>query len=161
MDRTDVLDNLHYLARLSKRYRSGGGKGGGDKNGEGRGTGGSCRHVSRSEMRLMRILLATDGLNAKELAEKLDIRPPSLSEVLDKLEKHGEIERHRDEKDSRVYRIRLTEHGRNRIEKHWEEYAKARLEIESCLTEEEKKTFCIICEKLIAHLISLSSDNTY
>ena len=150
MDSTDLLDCLQYLARLSRRYWGGSGRGRRRDRGKG--------HASHSEIKLMDILSAADGISAKELAEKLDIRPSSLSEALDRLEKRGETQRTRDEKDSRIYRITLTEQGRHRIEKRTEEYATARREIEACLTDEEKAVFFSICEKLIAHLISLSSN---
>ena len=143
MDRSDVLESLMQLMRLVRRYQGGG-------------PGGGRRHSSHSEAILMRILSADDGLSSKELAEKMNIRPPSLSETLDRLEKRGEIERVRDEKDSRVYRIFLTERGRLEVEKRAEEYVNARLEVEGCLTEEEKRMFGEICGKLSAHLTALS-----
>jgi len=177
MNKMDVLDSLHYLARLSRRFysregysgRSGNyseghgdrhGRGHGRNYGGGRGGRGGHRHASHSEMKLLNILKAEDAINARDLAERLDIRPSSLSEALDRLEKRGVIERSRDEKDSRVYWIKLTESGRNEMENHFEEHNKARLEIEECLTEEEKKTFLLICEKLSTHLISLTSNST-
>ena len=195
MNKMDVLDSLHYLARLSRRFYSGGhggwgsrpggrrdrdkdgrgrggerghgeekgggrGRGRGERGGHGRGDRDRGRRASHSEMKLLHILEADQGMNARELAERLDIRPSSLSEALDRLEKRSLIQRSRDEKDSRVYWIKLTEQGKSEMENHSQEHNKARLEIEACLTKDEKKTFLEICEKLSAHLISLTTDSS-
>jgi Transcriptional regulators len=141
MDKPDVFESLQRLMRLTRRYW-----------GKGR------RRSSNSHPMLMRILRDNDGISAKELVERMDIRASSLSETLERMEKRGEIERTRDEKDSRVYRIYLTEHGINEMEKRSEEYAKSQQEIESCLTEDEKEVFIEICGKLSKRLAKMADN---
>ena len=50
-----------------------------------------------------------DGLSQREIAEKLNIKPPTVNVSVQRLEKAGFICRKPDEKDQRVTRIFLTE----------------------------------------------------
>lgn len=67
--------------------------------------------LEHGQGRLMRILAKDGGLSQKELAEKMRIRPASLSELLGKLESKGYILRKRNEADKRVYNYWLSGHG--------------------------------------------------
>ncbi|MBL1226214.1 MarR family winged helix-turn-helix transcriptional regulator [Enterococcus sp. BWR-S5] len=58
------------------------------------------------------LLLEEDGMTQGVLAEILDIRPSSLTEILKKLEQRGEIERREDPNDKRIKQVFLTEAGR-------------------------------------------------
>ena len=138
----NVFESMQRLNRLMRRNH--------------RGNSGRRRNGAA---RLLSILNEHDGLSAKELAQMMDIRPPSLSEALDRLEKHGEITRSRDENDSRIQRIALTEQGAREFERRREEYFEMQKEIESCLTDEEKRIFCDICEKLSVHLTEISTQD--
>ncbi|MCL1913297.1 MAG: MarR family transcriptional regulator [Eubacteriaceae bacterium] len=111
-------------------------------------------------MKLLSILWSNNDINAKELAELMEIRPPSLSDALDRAEKRGEITRVRDAKDLRVYRIRLTDLGRQQVSSRRSEYEKVQQEIESCLTQEEKQVFIGLCKKLSERLADLSEHST-
>ena len=144
IDTSNVFDSLHRLMRLTKRYQ-----------GKGRGH----RHSSYGETRLMHILMDNGGLNAKELAERMDIRPPSLTEALDRLEKKGKVERLRDEADSRVFHLFLTEHGRQDMETRLEESLEIRRVVENCLSEEERGIFCELCDKLSLRLAELAEND--
>ena len=53
-----------------------------------------------------------DGLSQKEIAEKLNIKPPTVNVSVQRLEKAGFVYRRPDEKDQRVTRIFLTEKGK-------------------------------------------------
>lgn len=62
--------------------------------------------------KLLSLLLEQDGLCQRELCERMQIRAASLSELLDKLERTGSVERRQSEGDRRVTRVYLTEVGR-------------------------------------------------
>ena len=49
---------------------------------------------------------------ARELSKNAQVAMPSMTEMIDKLEKHGMAERSRDENDRRVVKARLTTKGR-------------------------------------------------
>ena len=62
--------------------------------------------------KILSVLRREDGIGQKELAERLQIRPASLSELLDKMQKSGWIQRRVNEKDRRKINIFLTEDGK-------------------------------------------------
>ncbi len=57
-------------------------------------------------------LWAEDGLAQNELAERLAVRPATLTRTLDRMEKQGFVVRRPDEEDQRVSRVYLTDTGR-------------------------------------------------
>lgn len=61
---------------------------------------------------LLWALGAGEGISQRELAEKVRLSPPTVTAMLQKLERAGLVERHADERDQRVTRIRLTDEGR-------------------------------------------------
>lgn len=63
------------------------------------------------------VVLAKEGtLTQSQLAEILDIRPSSMTELLSKLEDRGLITRAADEDDKRVTNVSITDDGRKIIE---------------------------------------------
>lgn len=66
-------------------------------------------------VRLMNMLKENGELSQKEIAEKLDIRPQSLSELLVKMESDGFISRRQDKDDKRVIVVALTEKGEEQL----------------------------------------------
>lgn len=61
---------------------------------------------------LMCLLQEKDGLTQSELAELLDVQPPTVSKMLDRLKQKGLILRQADAEDARISRVYLTEEGR-------------------------------------------------
>ncbi len=53
-----------------------------------------------------------DGQSQKDLAEKLGIRPPTITKMVKRMGKSGLIERKQDTEDQRVSRVYITEKGR-------------------------------------------------
>jgi DNA-binding MarR family transcriptional regulator len=53
-----------------------------------------------------------DGLTQSQLVERLCVQPPTVSKMLDRMERAGLVERRPDPDDSRVTRVYLTEQGR-------------------------------------------------
>ena len=61
--------------------------------------------------------LHRDGrISQKELAQKLNVSAPSITSMIQKMEKSGYIVRNVDEKDQRMMRLDLTEKGQACIE---------------------------------------------
>jgi DNA-binding MarR family transcriptional regulator len=64
-----------------------------------------------------------DGLTPSELAERLGVEPPTITNMLSRMEKAGFLERCRDQRDARCTRVYLTEKGRELrepVESRWE-----------------------------------------
>jgi DNA-binding MarR family transcriptional regulator len=106
------------------------------------------RHESRGAGRLLRVLASEDGLTSRELAERVEIRPASLTERLNQLEADGIVKRVPDEKDQRKVRIFIQEEGYRVIERFKVLRQMENDRINEVLTEEEQDVFCSICEKL-------------
>ena len=88
-----VSVELHTVARLMRRNF--------DRRAKAHG-------LSRSRWQVLWHLVQKQGVKQAELAERLDVAPISLARQLDNLEQEGMIERRRDERDRRCFRIYLT-----------------------------------------------------
>ncbi len=106
------------------------------------------RNESRGSLRLLRKLADHDGLTARELAEMMDIRQPSLTEMLKRLEGCGIVRREADQQDHRKVRIYLQDEGREILERYREQRQQEVEYLNSVLTQEEQQLFCGICDKM-------------
>ncbi|CAA9437550.1 MAG: hypothetical protein AVDCRST_MAG78-2142 [uncultured Rubrobacteraceae bacterium] len=64
-----------------------------------------------------------DGLTPSELAGRLGVEPPTVTNMLSRMEKAGLLKRCRDAQDARCTRVYLTEKGRELrepVEHRWE-----------------------------------------
>lgn len=64
-----------------------------------------------------------DGLTPSELADRLGVEPPTVTNMLSRMEKAGYLERCRDTRDARCTRVYLTQTGgelREPVERRWE-----------------------------------------
>mgnify|MGYP001488447026 CR=1 FL=1 len=57
-------------------------------------------------------LWGKDGLTQSELGQCMGVEPPTVSKMLDRMERSGLIQRRQDLDDARVSRVYLTERGR-------------------------------------------------
>lgn len=64
-----------------------------------------------------------DGLTPSELADRLGVEPPTVTNTLSRMERAGFLERCRDREDARCTRVYLTEKGqelREPVERRWQ-----------------------------------------
>ena len=99
-------------------------------------------------VRLMNMLKENGELSQKEIAEKLDIRPQSLSELLVKMESDGFISRRQDKDDKRVIVVALTEKGEEQLVVLRQANREHAEKLFSPLTDEEKDALIAILKKL-------------
>lgn len=108
--------------------------------------------IYHGQAKLLVEISKNDGASQRELAEKLDVRPSSMTEMLSKLENNGFIFRKQDQKDQRVSHIHLTDEGKKIVE----EVEKSKDEFEknffSALTEDEREQLLLLIEKLCSGL---------
>jgi len=108
--------------------------------------------------RLLACAAENPGVSSRELCELLDVRPSSLSEILSRAEADGLLTRTVDEEDRRIQRVTLSPKGSRIVsEMKAARDLDARKKV-SCLTEEEKQQFCILCDKLSGHIERLALD---
>ena len=108
-------------------------------------------HHSHGVGKLIRVIAANSGTSSRELAEIMDIRPSSLTELLNRLEERGLITRTRDDNDLRVMRVSMTELGLQEIKRHEAEKRQSFDALATCLNPEEQKVFCDLCDRMAAH----------
>lgn len=99
-------------------------------------------------VRLMNMLKENGELSQKEIAEKLDIRPQSLSELLVKMENDGFISRRQDKDDKRVIVVALTEKGEEQLVVLRQANREHAEKLFSLLNDEEKDALIAILKKL-------------
>jgi DNA-binding MarR family transcriptional regulator len=62
--------------------------------------------------RLLLVLWREEGQTQSELAERLRVRPATITKMLQRMAEAGFVERRRDSRDQRVVRVYLTDAGR-------------------------------------------------
>ncbi len=137
MKRSDLIFKLHRIGRSMHRHPAHAGK------------------RSHGRGRLLSLLSEHEGITSHELAELLDVRPSSLSEMMSKLTEEELIIRTPDEKDKRVSHISLSDKGKellSEIEADREEDASR---ITACFDDGEVEQFAALCDKLCTHLEEL------
>ena len=112
-----------------------------------------CHGVSfRERGRLLIELERNDGLTQRTLAEILNVRPQSLSELVFKLEQDGLVERRMDESDKRAVQVFLSDKGRARLDFIKQERRRFAAEFLAPLSEEERQELAdLLCKLIDAH----------
>ena len=93
-------------------------------------------------------MLQQDGCSQRELCGLLQIRPASLSELLDKLERSGAVERRQSPDDRRVSCVYLTDLGRERAALAAVHRKKEAQMLAACLTEAEQEQLIGLLQKV-------------
>jgi len=97
-------------------------------------------------------LFEEDGLRGGELAERLGVEPPTVTNMLRRLERCGLLERRRDPRDTRSFRIYLTGEGRaleGQLARCWERVEEKTL---AGMSVGERKTLHRLLTKLRSNL---------
>lgn len=108
--------------------------------------------LSRMSVHVLRVVQENDGIRATELAELAEVRPASMTETLNRLEREGYVTRERDAADFRAKRVFVTEKARAQYQERTRGHQEENDRLLACLTEEEAETFLSVCGKLCAVL---------
>ena len=109
---------------------------------------GTGRGLGRGRERLLSIIRDNENISQSELAKIVDIRPQSLSEIVNKLVVDGSVIKNTSATDKRITELSLTEEGKVRAQEFKclrEEYAS---NVFSDLTEEEKVQLVTLLQKI-------------
>lgn len=101
------------------------------------------------------ILNQEDGLSQKKLANKLKIKPSTITVMLKRMEKANLIVRKKDDKDQRVSRVYLTEKGKKVCEDTIKVVKQIERECFKDFTEEEKETLKSLFLKMKNNIIDV------
>ena len=126
-----------------------------DCHGKGHGMGHGKGHGKRhGQARALTMISMHEGLNQKDLAFLLGIRPQTMGEMLQRMEERGLVQRKKSETDGRVIEVSLTDEGRDRAAEIAERRALAAADMFAVLTDEEKEQLASILDKLGTELDS-------
>ena len=84
----------------------------------------------RGQSGVLRILWEEEGVTHSELADRLHVRPATISNMVRRMEKAGFVKRQPDQEDRRVSRVYLTDAGRaiqDQVKQVWHELETATL----------------------------------
>ncbi|MBQ9003915.1 MAG: MarR family transcriptional regulator [Eggerthellaceae bacterium] len=149
-----IMRHIDDGGRGCGKRRHGGPEGHGS---EPHGKGGCChghgrKGHRRGQARVLTMVSMKEGINQKDLAFLLGVRPQTLGEMLQKLEERGLVARKRSESDGRAVEVTLTDEGRSRAAEIAEHRALAAADILAVLSEDEKEQLGSILDKLGAEL---------
>ncbi len=135
MDDRSLLRELHHAAGLTRRRPE-------NENEPG------CARGRRGSGRILEALSEKEGRSQKDLAEKLDIRPQSVSEAVGRMEEEGWILRRPDPGDGRGVLVFLTEKGARRREEVRREKEALAKRFFAVLNQSEKETLFSLLQKI-------------
>lgn len=101
--------------------------------------------------RIIAMLAKEDNLSQASLAQKLDVKPQTLSVAIKKLEARGLVSRNPDPLDARVQLVSLTQKG-HELERGFEDADKYSGSMFEALSDEELRQALGIFQKLQTHL---------
>lgn len=96
------------------------------------------------------------GLNQKDLVEKLNITPASVSSLVNQMESEGLLVKVQDKKDARKFSLSLTEKGQSLVSQVIDSWLKLQKEITEGFTDEEKATFLRLLKQVEKNLDKLT-----
>ncbi len=97
---------------------------------------------------LLAIKQAPDPVMQTYVANWMDRDAASITIIIDNMSKNGLVERKRDLKDRRAVRLVITPKGEKVLEKAKEPVVKQIMEVMSCLSKEETRTFTKLIKKI-------------
>lgn len=113
----------------------------------------------QGQANLLLLIFQNDGASQRDLAEQMDIRPSSMTEMLSKLEQNGLIVKKRDDKDQRIMHIHLTENGKKQAEKVSENKDTLAESFFAGLTEDEQEQLFMLIKKLSTSLEEIENSH--
>jgi DNA-binding MarR family transcriptional regulator len=111
---------------------------------------GPLGNIHRGQGRVLALLKIKPEISQKEMAQILDMRPQSLGELLEKLERNGYITREHSAEDHRIMNVKLTEAGKELLEQNTEQSFSE--DLFNRLNEEEKSQLNDFLDRIIATL---------
>jgi DNA-binding MarR family transcriptional regulator len=100
------------------------------------------------------------GLQFNDLGRRLLVKPPSVTSIVDRLERLGLVTREAAVADLRAKRVRLTAQGRTLLRRVLRRHPAQIREVMAGLNQTEQRELGRLMERLAAHLESLGAQDT-
>ena len=107
---------------------------------------------------VLKTVLERKQCTAGYLARTIGVRPNTMSEMLDRLEKGGYLTRSVDDADARVRNIRLTDRGKNIFNQSEANFIQKLTGPLASLTPEKRQTLIRLMEELLVHFSRSNRD---
>lgn len=106
----------------------------------------------RGQGRIIDLIAHHEGCSQRELANLAGVKPGSLTEVLERLERNAYVVRRRDDQDHRVIRVGLTRQGRHFYAKLAARRAAFARQLLSDVSSQERQQFVRVVDKMQVQL---------
>jgi DNA-binding MarR family transcriptional regulator len=106
--------------------------------------------LTRSQFYLLRHLYRHGRLTVSDLAEWMNVKLPTMSPIIERLEELGLVRKEKAAKDRRVVVVSLTDEGQKvilRMEANWRRLLESRLRV---LSEEDQERLISLLERFAA-----------
>jgi DNA-binding MarR family transcriptional regulator len=103
-----------------------------------------------NQLQMLGILNHVPGMNQKDLAERLQLTPPAISNSIREMERFGLVKRQHDPGDARVLRLYLSEEGQKLFDEHQEMRCRGMAELLSALPLAEQNMIVEALERAVA-----------
>ncbi|MFA5468526.1 MAG: MarR family transcriptional regulator [Sphaerochaetaceae bacterium] len=111
-----------------------------------------------SQYSLLLHLSGTSGINQRELARQLFIKPATLTAALRRLEKGGLIEKQLDSSDKRVFRIAISALGKEKLAIANQKIALLEAQIFQDFSPQERTNFEQLARRIRDNLLAMAKD---
>jgi MarR family transcriptional regulator, organic hydroperoxide resistance regulator len=138
----EFADALTEFFRAARRVRGEAGEAG-------------SRPVSLSQFTVLQTVAEQGDATVGELSQAAGVATPTVTRMLGSLERDGIVERHRDDVDRRVVRIRLTPAGRGLMDEKRAWIAKRQREVYAGLSEADRRAATPLMRRFAALLEEL------
>jgi len=112
--------------------------------------------ATKGQLKLLRVLKIQQHCTMQELAERLDVAPPTVTAMVKRLLTQGFVERVRDEQDWRVVQILPTERGQRAVSLY-EEFWRSNLQRLLVQLSQEELTQLRVALPILRHLSELEA----
>ncbi|CAB3394235.1 MarR family transcriptional regulator [Kyrpidia spormannii] len=106
------------------------------------------RQPTRVQWMILRKLQRTGGCSVGELAQRVDVGPSAMSQMLDRLERVGWLSREPDPRDARGRTVRLTRQGEDVVRAVEQEWIRRLARPFARLEPDEQKQLLALMDKL-------------
>lgn len=144
MTRESIIKNLHRIGAVMRRMH---------------GAHGVNRGLHHGQGRLLAMLEEMNGASQGQLADALGIRSPSLTELVDKMQATGLVERLRGRSDGRVSELHLTPAGRSALDGTRQDRSRLMADVFVHLNGEECDRLAALLDKLALGMEESASHN--
>ena len=110
--------------------------------------------ATRGQIKLLRVLMTHQRCTMQELADQLDVAPPTVTAMVKRLLTQGFVERVRDEQDWRVVQVLPTERGQRAVSLY-EEFWRANLQRLLVHLSQEELTQLRVALPILRHMSEL------